>query len=172
MVKLSGTRQLTVWFSILGFLVSTPAEAQILTSSQLPIVIIDTDGSEIPDEPKIMAYMGVIDNGPGVLNNVDDAFNAYDGYIGIELRGSSSQMYPKKQYAVETREADGSNLNVSLLGMPSENDWILNGPFSDKSLIRNVLTYTLTRQMGWYATRTRFCEVIINGDYRGLYVLM
>ncbi len=157
---------------ICSFLFCITLQAQIFTSSHLPIFVIDTDGETIPDEPKIMAQLGIIDNGPGNTNHINDPFNAYDGHIGIEVRGSSSQMFPKKQYAFETREADGSNLNVSLLGMPVENDWILYAPYSDKALIRNVLTYTLTREMGWYATRTRHCELVLNGDYRGLYVLM
>jgi len=142
------------------------------TSSNLPIVIIDTQGQTIPNEPKITADMGIIFNGSGIRNNVTDPFNNYNGKIGIEIRGSSSQMFPKKQYAVETRDASGNNLNVPILGMPAENDWILYAPYSDKSLMRNVLTYKLTNDLGWYASRTRWCELVINGDYKGIYVLM
>ena len=141
-------------------------------SSHLPIVVIDTDGQNIVDDYKITAHLGVIDNGPGEMNNVSGPYNHYDGLIGIEIRGSSTQMFPKKQYAVETRDSTGENLNVPLLGMPVENDWILYAPYSDKSLIRNVLAYDLARKQGRYASRTRFCEVVINGDYKGLYVLM
>lgn len=141
-------------------------------SSDLPIVIINTNGQAIPDEPKIMADMGVIFNGEGQRNDVNDPFNHYDGKIGIEIRGSSSTMFPKKQYAVETRFADQSNRNVSIFGMPEENDWVLYAPYSDKSLIRNALAYHLARKMGRYASRTRFCELILNGDYRGVYVFM
>ena len=55
--------------------------------------------------------------------------------------------------------------------MPSENDWILNGLAFDTSLIRDYLSYNLSRQIGNYATRTVYCELVINGDYRGLYVM-
>jgi len=133
---------------------------------------LDTDGQDIPDEPKITAQMQIIDNGAGVRNAVTDTPNGYDGFIGIEIRGSSSQAYPKKQYGVETRDETGEDLNVSLLGMPEENDWILYAPYSDKSLMRNVLAYELARRMGRYASRTRFVEVVLNGDYLGVYVLM
>ena len=143
-----------------------------LTSSNLPIVIIDTGNETIPDEPKIHAWLGIIDNGPGEINYITDPFNDYDGHIGIEVRGSSSQWFPKKNYGFETRDASGDNLNVSLLGMPEENDWILHGPYSDKSLIRNVLIYKIAAEMGWYASRVKFCEVVLNDDYRGVYVLM
>ncbi len=141
-------------------------------SSNLPIVIIDTHGATIPDEPKITADMGIIDNGPGNRNHVTDPYNDYDGKIGIELRGSSSQMFPKKNYGIETRDPLGNDSAVSILGMPKESDWVLHGPYSDKSLIRNFLTFKLARELGWYASRTRLCEVIINGDYKGLYVFM
>ncbi len=144
----------------------------MFTSSLLPIVKIYTNGQTIPDEPKIDATMGVIDNGPGLLNHISDPFTGYDGHIGIEVRGASSQMFPKKQYAVETRDAQGDNLNTELLGFPSENDWILHAPYSDKSLIRNALVYTLAAQTGHYATRTRFLELFLNDNYQGVYILM
>ena len=105
------------------------------------------------------------------INHVDDTSFNYDGQIGIEIRGSSSQSFPKKQYGLETQNSDSSNNNVSLLGMPEENDWILSAPYTDKSLIRNILAYTLSNQMGFYAPKTQLCEVVINGEYVGVYVL-
>lgn len=148
------------------------AQTVNFTSSNLPVIIIDTNGQYIPDDNKIVADMGIIDNGPGQRNNVTDAHNNYSGRIAIELRGSSSQMFPKKQYALETQDNLGNNLNVPLLGMPPENDWILYAPYSDKSLMRNVLAYQLAWDLGHYASRTRFCELVLNGDYVGVYVLM
>ena len=140
-------------------------------SSNLPLLLIDTDGQNILDEPRIEAHLGIIDNGPVDLNNVGDPFNGYDGKIAIEIKGSSSTMFPKKNYAFETQTADGSNNNVALLGMPEENDWVLHGPYSDKSLIRNVLSYHIGWQTDRYTPRTRWCELFINGEYHGLYVL-
>ena len=139
--------------------------------SNLPILIIDTFGEEIPDDPRIPAHLGIIDNSSG-LNHINDQFTDYDGAITIELRGNSSQGQPKKPYRFETVDALGDNNNVSLLGMPEENDWVLYAPWSDKTLIRNVLTYQLSNEMGWYASRTRHCELYLNGDYKGIYVLM
>ncbi|MBT7727026.1 MAG: hypothetical protein HN702_06515, partial [Flavobacteriales bacterium] len=60
----------------------------------------------------------------------------------------------------------------SILGMPVENDWILYAPYSDKSLMRNFLTFDLGRKMGNYSPRTVYCELVINGDYKGIYILM
>ncbi len=149
------------------------SHAQVdFTSSNLPIVVINTNGAEIVDEPKINVSMGIIDNSGGQRNKVTDPFNDFDGTVGIEIRGSTSQSFPKKQYSVEVRNPDSSDSTVSLLGMPAESDWVLHAPYSDKSLMRNVLTYQLARSMGRYAPRTRLCEVVLNGDYQGVYVLM
>jgi len=154
-------------------LVGGSIKTQDFTHSNLPIIIIETNGQNIPDEPKIEVDMGIIYNGPGEINYVTDPYNNYDGIVGIELRGSTSQwFFPKKQYAFETRDSIGNNLNVSLLGLPAENDWILHAPYSDKTLMRNVLTYKLSEEMGQYAPRTVYCEMVLNGDYRGVYVLM
>ena len=139
--------------------------------SNLPLIIINTQGQVIPDEPKINVHMGIINN-PGSINRKTDPFNEYDGIIGIEIRGSSSQMFEKKNYTIETRTPAGENNNVPLLGMPPENDWVLHGPYSDKSLIRNALTFQLGNEMDQWAPRTKFCELYINDDYRGVYLLM
>ncbi|UMY65063.1 MULTISPECIES: CotH kinase family protein [unclassified Flavobacterium] len=143
----------------------------VFSSSNLPIVIINTNGVDIPDEPKIDALMGIIDNGPGQENHPSDIPNGYNGHIGIERRGSFSQGLPQKPYNLETRDAAGANLNVSLLGMPDEHDWCLLATYNDKVFVRNRLAFELFSMMGHYATRTRFCEVVLNGDYQGIYLL-
>ncbi len=151
---------------------SLPGLGQSFTSSNLPIVIINTNGQTIPDEPKITADMGIIYNGPGLRNNVTDPPNNYNGKIGIEIRGSSSQMFPKKQYGIELRNAAGSSIDASLLGLPKKDDWVLFAPYNDKSLMRDVLAYKLGRDLGRYASRSQYCEVILNGQYDGVYVLL
>ena len=142
------------------------------TSSNLPIFIIDTDNQNIPDEPKITAHLGIVYNGPGQTNSVFQTPNHYDGYIGIELRGNSTQRYPKKPYAFETRDSVGGNLNVSLLGMPEENDWILRASYFDHTFIRNPLACHMSRITGRWASRCQLVEMVINGEYKGIYILM
>ncbi len=143
----------------------------ILTSTPLPIVVIDTRGQGIPNEPKIAAYMGIISNG-AARNAVADPFSHFEGLIGIEVRGQSSQSEPQQQYAIETRGDDGEDRNVALLGFPPESDWVLYAPYNDKTLMRNVLAYDAANRMGRYASRTIFCELVLNGEYRGVYVFM
>lgn len=152
--------------------------AQIFTDSNLPIVIIETDGGvPIPDEPKVLGNMKIIWHQDGSRNYLSDANNPeflnYDGRIGIERRGSSSQMPSKKPYGLETlMDDDITNNNVSLLGMPKENDWVLNSLAFDQTGMRDFLSYELSEKLGQYASRRVYCEVMINGQYNGLYVFM
>ena len=173
---------LTLWALAIG-----PAQylnAQSFSSSNLPIVLITTDLNpstgrplDIPDEPKVPGTMKLISRPDGARNALSDqgnpAFLQYNGRIAIELRGSTSQALPKKPYGFTTLKSDNvSNNNVSLLGMPAENDWILHNLAYDPTFIRDALSYELARETGMYASRTQFCEVVVNGDYKGLYLLM
>ncbi len=142
-------------------------------NSNLPIIKINTSGQEIPDEPKIVAEMGIIYNGVGVRNYIVDSCNDYNGRISIERKGSSSIYWGYKSYALETQDSLGDNLNVSLLGMPAENDWILyDNTNYDYTCINNVLVYKLSNDMGRYAARTYYCELFLNDQYQGIYILM
>ncbi len=131
----------------------------------LPLVAIYTQNVTIPDEPKIQAILKISDRGEPL----------FEGPVGIETRGQSSQyFYPKKQYGFETRSIEDFELDVdvSLLGLPEEEDWILQAPYGDKSLMRNVLTYSLSEDMGRYASRTRYVNLNLNDQNDGVYVLM
>ena len=70
---------------------------------------------------------------------------------------------------------------VPLFGLPAESDWVLNGPFSDKTQLNNFLTFNWSRDAGLYAPRSMHVEVFVNRnggtldmaqDYVGTYVLL
>lgn len=152
---------------------SAAAQTVDLQSSVLPIVVINTEGRPIVDDPKVKARMGIINKGEGQLNHINDEFNDYDGFIGIELRGSSSQaLFPKKSFGFETWDEAEEEIDTMLLGFPSEQDWVLHGPYSDKTLMRNKLTFDLYAKTGRYSSRTRYVELVLNGQYHGVYILM
>jgi hypothetical protein len=157
---------------VLAF-IPQPAESQTVpfSSSNLPIAVIRTNGAVITDEPKVMIDLGIIDNGPGARNHLTDAYNNYNGNAGIEFRGSSSQAFPKKQYGVELWDGSGEDITQSILGLPEEGDWIFFAPYNDKSLMRDALAYRMGRSMGRYASRSRYFELVIDDDYKGVYVL-
>ncbi len=164
------------WIACLACLVFIAATrgqafAQAFSTSPLPIVLLNTGGQVIPNDPRITVSMCIVDNGAGMLNHVTDSCNGYDGLVTIEIRGSSSQQYPKKSYGFTPVDSAGIRLNVPLLQMPAENDWILYAPYPDKTLLRNSLAYALPRLMGHYTSRTRHVEVVLNGAYQGVYEL-
>ncbi len=150
---------------------NSPAKPFSFKSSNLPIVVVNTAGMSIPNEPKLQVQMGIIYNGVGMRNYLTDPFNNYNNNIGIETRGSSSSGFPQQSYGFETRDINGTQHDTILLGMPSEHDWILYAPYDDKTCMRNVLSYDIANKTGRYASRTKFCELVINGQYQGIYVL-
>ncbi len=151
------------WFSSNNFFQST-----------LPIVRINTLGQQIPDEPSINALMEIVYNGPNALNDSQEPANEFSGNISIELRGNSSQfLFPKNNFGIETKDADWiEDIDTSFLNFPTEEDWVFHGPYSDKTLMRNVLVMQIAQDMGNYASRTQFVELFINGSYWGIYVIM
>jgi len=139
-------------------------------STNIPLIIINTNNQIIVDEPKINVDFKIIDNYPLGLNYPNDSGNVYQGIAGIEIRGSYSATLPQKPFGIETRDIQGNNNNVPLFGMPQENDWILLANYNDKTFLRNVLAFDLFEKMGHYAPRTKLCEVVINDIYNGIYV--
>ncbi len=161
-----------LFLPVICSLLAAVVSGQTLNSSNLPIIVINTNGQEIVDDPKITADMGIIYNGEGVRNAMTDPFNHYNGKIGIEIRGQSSQMFPMKSYSIELWDNSGNSLDKSLFGLPKESDWVLYAPYTDKTLMRNFLAYTMSRELGHWAANCRFVEVVVNGDYKGIYVFM
>lgn len=156
-----------VFLFLLGF---EQSHSQDFTQSELPIIVINTD-EEIPDEPKINGQMGIIFNGDGVLNFTDDPFTEWNGNIGIETRGNSTQGFDKKTYSIELKNSAFQDSSSSLLGMGKEEDWILHAMVIDKSQLRIPMCFDFSRQMGHYASHYKYCELVLNGEYRGLYIL-
>lgn len=139
--------------------------------SNLPQILLNTNGLAIPQNNKIVVNMKVLNNLAG-LNNINDTTYEYNGKVGIEIRGNTSAGFPKKSYTVETRLDDTTSINVPLMGLPMENDWVFHGPYPDKSMMRNALAYHLGNLTGKWSPRTRFFELFLNGTYQGVYTLV
>jgi hypothetical protein len=162
-------------------------------SSNLPLIVLDTHGLGLPSRtvyltPTTSVFIEPSNDGRAYITDAPE----FAGRAGLRTRGQSSEGFAKKQYAFETW-AEGNqdtvplvaenaeDLAVSLLGMPAESDWVIQGPYSDKSLMRNYLSYNWSNDIGLYAPRTRFAEVFVNtggdkvsypADYVGVYVFM
>ncbi len=151
-------------------------------SSDLPLMVIHQFDTPVPEErgqAREPAYISLIDKGEDGRAHLNSE-PALQGRVMIRVRGSSSRSWPKKMYGFHLVKEDGSNRKESLLGMPEEHNWIINGPYSDKSLMRNVIAYGLSNDIGRYSPRTRFLELYLhdgdgpleNAHYHGVYVLV
>ena len=157
--------------------------------THLPLVVIDTGGEEIPGVPTTERYDGdetvtLTSTGDRMLSvNIsimDDASRNHhasdqpdlETQALIRVRGNSSRYYDKKSYLIRFTEADGSYARHEVMGMDAHYEWALYGPYLDKSLIRNYMWYNIAGEIMDYAPNVRFCEVILNGEYRGLYLMV
>ena len=146
--------------------------------SNLPIIVVDTLGKTIVNEPKIPARMRIVDTPDGV-NKLSMAGLAEEFSIGIEHRGDASLAFSKKQFSIELRDDTSKERHVSLLGLSKDADWVLYGPYSDKTLMRNHISYWISNEIGFQAPRTRYVEVFLNEEsnphlpdqYWGIYLL-
>lgn len=163
------------------------AHTEDILCTHLPIVKIDTAGKTIPGRPiknelrkiigytvaedgqsRILAKMAIIDN--------DDKYNHTDDLeklsvnIAIKLRGNSSRNFDKPNYSLKIVNSDNTNNPQRILGMDSHHEWTLHGPYLDKTLIRNYMWYNIAGEIMEFSPEVRFCEVILNGEYQGLYL--
>ena len=153
----------------------------VIDSTNLPIVWIDVDGKHISRYDRITARMKIIHNGDGRLNYADTIAHPgqaidYAGYIALRYRGNSSFTNgDKKPYSFRPLtaplEQGGEKKKVKLLGMGKDNDWALLAPYSDKSMIRDLLAFEISRPWMEYTPQGRYCELYLDGIYYGVYIL-
>lgn len=139
----------------------------------LPVVHIDTDGSQIVKENKTWAEISIMNQeADGSARNIYDTPD-YQSPITVNLRGASSYSgFDKQQYRIKFYKKEGETgaKNYEFLGMGANSEWVLNGPFLDRTLLRNRLIYQISRELLEWAPDTRFCEVFVNGEYQGVYL--
>lgn len=165
-------RLLPAWISIL-FLFSTPGFAQInLEKSNLPIFSVTLDqGAVLNRNTDITGTYQLRSNSTGKDNTLNDA-PSLNGRLGIRYRGKSSfDLSDKKPYSIEFIDAKGEEQDVAILGMPAHSDWALIAPFADKSLIRDAMVYRWGQQLMPWAPKYRFVDVVIDGSYKGVFML-
>lgn len=155
-------------FAVIFLLISQICFAQF-THSNLPIVLIETNGQTIVDDPKIEVGFKILYHTDGRINNLTDTDFHYDGLAGIEFRGTSSQGFPKKSYSIELLDSLGKDLDFPALGFPKGSDWALIANYDDPTYLKNAYVYDLWAKTGRYSPRLKHVEVVINGEYMGLY---
>jgi len=159
--------------------------------STLPIIVLHTIGTTsmsggypTPDNSIIFACFDN-DSGTATLNGPPQMIKR----AGVNLRGSSTQGFPKPSFAVELWDEFNEDEEESVAGLPKESDWVLYSPNQfDLSMMHNPIMHQVARDMGYYSSRTRFVEVFFRngtgpltantnqtganmGDYYGIFVL-
>ncbi len=154
-----------------------------ITETNLPIVFINVNGKQIQKDSYILARMKIIDNGPGQTNYGDTIANPYqgvdyEGYIALKYRGNTSfTNSDKKPYQFRTLKTNvlpddgGEKQKADILGMGKDNKWAFIAPWCDKVMFRDLLSFELGRPWMDYVPEGRFCEVILDGTYYGVYVI-
>ena len=159
--------------------------------THLPIIALSTGGQKIPGkaitgpdgllagyetgangEEEIRAQLSVIDQA-GVWHHAEDAATLTASAM-LRVRGNSSRFFSKSSYRLRLVEDKQPEIEARqpLLGMQQGSEWALYGPFLDKTLLRNYMWLNLSAEIMGYAPNVRFCEVLLDGEYQGLYLLM
>lgn len=165
-------------------------------ASHLPVVSIDTGGTEIPGGPAldengvpledesgdivptlaedgretVTANIAVFD-AEGSANRLSDE-PAVESQCEIRVRGNSSRLYDKQNFRIVLTKDDGSDNDQAIMGMEASETWALQGTSIDKTMLRNYLTYNTAAQfVDGFVPEVRYCEVFIDGAYHGLYLM-
>ena len=158
--------------------------------THLPLVIIDTGGQEIPgrvtgalDEygetintlapdgrDVVDVSLSIIDN-DGRNNHPSDE-PAAETISEIRVRGHASREFEKSPYRLNFVDGNGEDNPIEVMGMAAHSDWVLYGPYLDKSLVRNYMWYNIAGEIMEWAPNVRYCELILDGEYQGLYMMV
>lgn len=93
------------------------------------------------------------------------------------VRGRTTENSMKKSWKLSLKTKKGENQNISLLGLGEDDDWILNAMYKDDTKVKEKLIMDIWNDMAaqtdWNPTMStgEYLEVVINGEYCGLYLL-
>lgn len=157
--------------------------------THLPIIAIETGGQRIPGEP-ILDETGVAiaflpgENGEKMVNvdisiiDNEDSYNHLSDKAIItstafmRIRGNSSRQFDKKSFLIRFLDEKNNESDQAVMGMYENDEWALYGPFLDKTLIRNYMWMNISADIMGYAPNIRFCQAYIDGEFKGLYLMM
>lgn len=141
-------------------------------SSIVPVVTLDLDGQRIVKGKETVGVLKVFEDHDGSLKDLARRDVSMESGVAVEIHGDSSLGLAKKSYRIELLDHARDDHELPLLGLPAGSDWVLHSCGYDPICLRNVLVYSLARQFGHYAPRTRFIELFVDGSHEGLYVLI
>lgn len=156
----------TIGYTIYGVKGDACISSKVIFTS-LPVLDIETRSGDLPGEEDEQGFLNLFSAEYGIIW-LDQT------PIEINLRGNTSKRLPKKSYRVKIVDESGEKENLSIAGLRSDDDWILNPMYADTSKLREKLGYDLWMLMNSSGTaanssRLEYAEVFINGRYWGLY---
>jgi len=133
-------------------------EVDVAKFTGLPIIYLSIDGgSNIESKDDYVEGNIWIDGG----RNFEDFSNSR---MEIRGRGNSTWGHPKKPYQMKLRDKS------AFLGMPENKKWLFLAEYSDKTMIRNTMSFEMgyISNLDWTPEST-FAEVYLNNEYNGTY---
>ncbi len=136
-------------------------DSQFYQITNLPTVVINTKGAQevTSKEEELSSVVYIVSEEGKKLLATEKT--------GVRGRGNASWNFPKKPYRLKFDEKQ------QLLDAPAKaKKWTLINNYGDKTLMRNILAFELSRRFG--LAYTPYChpvDVVLNGEYRGCYQL-
>ncbi len=128
--------------------------------TNLPTVSIHTINNTVPRDKvnEIQAQFTIIG---------DSTFALLSEPGTIRERGNASRDFPKKPWRIKFEKKQ------HVLDAPAHaKKWTLINNYGDKTLMRNLLAFELSRRLGMpYTPYGRAVDVLLNGEYKGCYQL-
>ncbi len=137
----------------------------------VPVLRIDVGGQPIQKDVEIPGTLEIFEDHAGTLQDLDGLAPTFTSPIGMQGRGNFTWTLPKKGYAFELQGAGGASLDAAILGLPAGSDFALYACYTDKTCLRNALVFALGQELGRWSPRTRFVELVVDGQYLGLYMV-
>ncbi len=139
--------------------------------ARLPVLRVNVNGQPIEKDVDIAGTIEIYETHTGTLADLDTLTPTHSAPIAFQGRGNFTWSLPKKGYAFELQDGAGHRRALPILGLPAGSDFALYACYTDKTCMRNALVYALGQRLGRWSPRTRYVELIIDGDYRGLYMV-
>ena len=159
--------------------------------SNLPVIMVNTGSTNFPSCPVANETASKHAEEMKEKLSVDvrilsDGKIVYDRKARMAYRGSSSLNFLKKSYAFCPGDANcgdakkgadyvkTAKLNMLGIGEAADKDWVLYAAAADPSMLRNRIVFETYQAMrpGEWGVKSRYVELIINGEYKGVYLMM
>ena len=148
--------------------------AAAMSELSLPLVNLEVEIDSVDKYHYTPGTMTLIEYKDGTAKL--DTFNCQ-----VKYRGGSALLFSKKPFNIKLVDEEGEKLDANLLGLRTDNTWILDAMGIDKLRMRNRVCFDIWNEFSHTMWNTNFgnrngtvgtmVEVFINGDYHGIYCL-